>query len=183
MSLSNVFTRTRSRYRALKRDDEAATAVEFAMVAGPFFFLLFGLIEICLVFIVSTTMEHAAEDAARSIRTGAFNSASTTAQQDIIDEICAEMVQLFDCQNNVVIQVDSPTTFATTPALNILQGDGTLKNQGDVTFNPGTGGSEVVLRIVFRWQLITPLLSTPLANYGNDSRLIQATVAFKNEPF
>ena len=51
-------------------ENRGQTAVEFALIAAPFFFIIFGLMEICLIFIMSTVLEHAVSDSSREIRTG-----------------------------------------------------------------------------------------------------------------
>jgi len=63
--------RPRSQFiRRFARAQRGAMAVEFAIVAFPFLLLLFGIVELALVFIVSMTLETATGDAARMIRTG-----------------------------------------------------------------------------------------------------------------
>ena len=44
-------------WQAYAKDRRGLAAVEFAMVAAPFFLLIFGLLEICVLFVVSTIME------------------------------------------------------------------------------------------------------------------------------
>lgn len=180
MMSSRVFAQYRARMQRLKAKEDGTTALEFAMVAGPFFFLLFGLLEICIVFIVSTVMEQAAGDAARAIRTGAFTGTTGT---PLKDDICSGMIGLFDCANSLRVQVDSPTSFGTVPALDFTDGDGSFKAQDDIAFDTGDGGDIVVVRVFFEWELITPVIARPLSNFNDNSRLIQATVVFRNEPF
>lgn len=150
------------------------------MVAGPFFFLLFGLMEICIIFIISTVMEQAAEDAARAIRTGSSASADGGALQA---EVCTGMLELFNCTNALRVQVDSPADFDTVPPLDFSNADGTLKDQVSITYDTGAGDDYVVIRVILEWSLITPIISQSLSNFGTNSRLIQATVVFQNEPF
>ncbi|MEO0969943.1 MAG: TadE/TadG family type IV pilus assembly protein [Cyanobacteria bacterium J06639_18] len=50
--LTFITPRLRRSVEAWAEDKRGATAVEFALVALPFFFLLFGLIEIAVVFIM-----------------------------------------------------------------------------------------------------------------------------------
>ncbi|MEM7768777.1 MAG: TadE/TadG family type IV pilus assembly protein [Pseudomonadota bacterium] len=177
---NTLSARAHARFERFKARNEGTTALEFAMVAGPFFFLLFGLIEICLVFIVATVMEQAAEDASRTIRTGAFTGTDGVPLQA---DICTGMIQLFNCGAALRVQVDSPDTFANVPPLNFTEPDGTFSPQASVPFDTGNGGDIVVVRVLFEWQLITPVLSRSLANFGTDTRLIQSTVVFRNEPF
>ena len=50
-------------------------------------------------------------------------------------------------------------------------------------YQPGNGGSIELLRASYAWPVVTPLLSAFLVNMGNNSHLISASVAFRNEPF
>ena len=52
----SLSARLRSRWQAFAKDRRGAAAVEFAMIAAPFFFLIFGLLEVCLIFIMTTIM-------------------------------------------------------------------------------------------------------------------------------
>ncbi len=174
-----AWTHARRQVRRLKASQAGATAVEFAMVAGPFFFLLFGLLEICLVFIISTVMEQAADDAARAIRTGAYTGTDGVPLQA---DICTGMLDLFNCDAALRVQVNSPTSFATAIADDYEAAPGVFKDQSGITYDDGAGGDIVVVRVLFRWELITPVISQPLSNWGN-ARLIQSTVVFRNEPF
>lgn len=179
MHMMTACKRATAQLRRLRQRQDGATAVEFAMVAGPFFFLLFGLLEICIVFIISTVMEQAAEDAARAIRTGGYVGTDGVPLQA---SICTGMIELFDCANALRVQVDSPSAFDTVIASGYEASPGAFKAQTTIPFDTGDGGDIVVVRVLFRWELITPFLSRPLSNWG-DSRLIQSTVVFRNEPF
>ena len=52
-----------------------SAAVEFAMVALPFLALIFGILELSMIYLVSTTLENATADTARKIRTGELQTA------------------------------------------------------------------------------------------------------------
>jgi len=45
--------------RAFGRARQGATAVEFAFIAGPLLMLIFGILELALVFMMSTALESA----------------------------------------------------------------------------------------------------------------------------
>ena len=64
----------------------------------------------------------------------------------------------------------------------MLDADGNL-DDSDFDFDMGEANDIVVVRAFYEWELITPILSAPLSNMSNDRRLLQATVAFRNEPF
>src|SRR5690606_27886039 len=59
-----------ARLRRFGRDRRGATAVEFAMVAAPFFFMMFAILEIGVVFMISNQLENATMAAGRLVRTG-----------------------------------------------------------------------------------------------------------------
>ena len=53
--------------RRFAKAQRGATAVEFAIVVVPFMILLFGTMELGMVFLVSTTLQNATDNAARQI--------------------------------------------------------------------------------------------------------------------
>ena len=72
--------------------------------------------------------------------------------------------------------------FRSTDNPSAIDGDGNL-DDSDFEFSPGNANEIVVVRVFYEWELLTPVLSAPLANMSNGRRLLQATVAFRNEPF
>ncbi len=51
-------------------------AIEFALIALPFFLLIFAIIEVSLSFTAQQVMSNAADDIARQLRTGEITAAS-----------------------------------------------------------------------------------------------------------
>ncbi len=163
-------------------DKDGATAVEFAFVAFPFFVMLAGLIEVACIFIVSTVLEHGAAEAARNIRTGEFQSGTATLDQFETD-ICNSMANLFDCKNKISIDVRSDfASFAATDDPSPLDNDDKF-DDSSFEFEAGGRNDIVVVRVFYQWSLFTPVITGPLSNMHGNKRLIQSTVAFKNEPF
>jgi Flp pilus assembly protein TadG len=178
--------RLRQRYRAALRrfirDERAATVVEFALLALPFFALIFGIIELGLVFLVATTLENAVTAAGRQIRTGELQSAGGTAAT-FKNTICANMSWLGSsaCSTNLSVDVRTYTSFTNvTPPNPVVNG---AFQQNQMTFTPGSANDIVVVRAYYRWTVTTPLLNAALVNLGGSQRLISATVAFRNEPY
>ena len=60
----------RRRLGAFASADGGATAVEFAMISIPFLALLFAIFELGAIFLASSAIDAAVEQAARQIRTG-----------------------------------------------------------------------------------------------------------------
>jgi len=168
--------------RKWAEDKRGLAIVEFALVAGPFFFLIFGLLEICMVFIMTSVMEHGASEASRLIRTGQFHSRDVIDEEQFRNEICNNAFGMLPCDSGKIrVDISRFTNFSgVTNSSPITNGNYDSSNFG---VDIGNGGDIIVVRVFYEWSLITPILSRPLANVGNDKRLLQATVVFRNEPF
>lgn len=160
--------------------------MEFALVATPFLALLFGIIELGLVFMGSVTLENATQAAARKVRTGQVVSPGSSAAKEVArgafrDAICDGMGWMkTDCTTNLVVDVRTFSDFQ-----NISYND-PINNKtfdpGQVTFETG-GPSEIVLvRAYYPWKLIVPLMSGALEKTPGKTLLTSVT-AFRNEPF
>ncbi|MEM1086176.1 MAG: TadE/TadG family type IV pilus assembly protein [Pseudomonadota bacterium] len=162
-------------------DKRGVAAVEFALIATPFFFLIFGLLEVCVLFIMSSVLEHGVNEAARGIRTGQLQE-NGFGQVAFKNAVCAELFDLLDCDAKLRFDVKTFDSFSDTQNPDVLDGSGNL-DDSDFDFDMGDANDIVVVRAFYEWQLITPILSAPLSNMSSDRRLLQATVAFRNEPF
>ena len=163
-------------------DKRGIAAVEFAMIAIPFFFLIFGLLEICVIFIMSSVLEHGINEAARGIRTGQLQSTADFERDDFEKVICAEIFDMFQCEGKIQIDVKTFDNFTSTSNPSPINGDGELDTTS-FDFDPGDANDIVVVRVFYEWELMTPILSAPLANLKDNKRLLQSTVVFRNEPF
>ncbi len=170
------------RFEAFANDNRGLAAVEFALIAVPFFFLIFGLLEVCVIFIMSSVLEHGASEAARAIKTGQFQQAGFGETQ-FKSAVCAELFDLMTCDSRLKLDVKTFGSFAGTANPSPIDPTtGDLDDSG-FTFTPGAQNQIVVIRVFYEWDLIIPIMSKPLANMSGDRRLLQATIAFRNEPF
>lgn len=159
---------------------EGATAVEFALIAAPFFFLLFAILEVTVVFFVNTSMEHATMEVARTIRTGEAQTAGQSSG-DFLKAVCKEMNSLIPCNGNVYIDVRTFKDFS-----NVKDNSPIKKGKLDSSsfqYDPGKAGDIILVRVFYTWQLNTPGITNVFANLNGNKRLIEASVAFRNEPF
>jgi Flp pilus assembly protein TadG len=158
---------------------EGATAVEFGLVATPFFLLIMGVIEIALFFFATTMIETATAEAARSIRTGEVLVAGD-GPAEFRNRICARAGAILDCAR---IQVDVRRIDNFSAAqLGALVGEDGVDSSG-FGFDPGGPGEIIVVRAVYEWPLIAPGQFNGLANLPGNKRLIIASAAFRNEQF
>lgn len=162
------------------RNTSGATALEFAMVAGPFLLLMFGILAVGFVFVGNMTLEHAIEQGARFIRTGEAQSQGFDAAQ-FKNEVCKYLTAPLSCAG-LKLDVRTFASFGGSDLTNPLDGSGNLKS--GFSYAPGVGGDVVVVRAFYEWDLLAAMPpALRLNNMPNGSRLLIATAAFRNEPF
>jgi len=169
-----------SRIARFVRARSGATAVEFAMIAAPFFMLLFAMIEIAAVFFTGTVLENAVLESARKIRTGEAQT-SGMSQAGFRQEVCDLIEAVANC-DNLEIDVQVFEDFDTVDQSSPIQEDGTV-NSNDFGWEPGSAGDIVLVRVFYRWSLMTPNFGGALSNMENNQRLITSATVFRNEPF
>src|SRR5437016_8738120 len=96
-------------WKNFARSNDAATAVEFAIVAAPFLALLIALFQSALVFLAERVLDETVEQASRTIMTGHAQSGGTN-QAGFATWVCSNTSGLFDC-NNFMINVKSYSSF------------------------------------------------------------------------
>lgn len=166
--------------RRFRRDKRGATAVEFGLIALPFFALMFAIIETGLTFFATQTIEDAVARGARMIRTGQAQALDIS-DVDFKAAICEEMSLMFDCESQLRVDVRTYSHFDSIDLADPIDEDGELIE--DFEYDPGVGGELVVVRAFYEWPVFTNLLGLGLATLANGKHLIAATTAFRNEPF
>ncbi len=163
--------------RRFVREQNGAATVEFALVAAPFFALLFAIIQTAIVFFAGQTLETAMADSARLIMTGQAQLQGFS-QTAFKNAVCSRIYGLFDCQNNLMVDVRRYTSFSITDLSQPVKNGQVDKN---FQFDPGGPGEIVVVRMIYEWPVYVPDLN--LANLAGGKRLLMATAAFRNEPY
>jgi Flp pilus assembly protein TadG len=171
-------SRRRARLRGFLGSERGAAYVEFVIVAIPLFMLIFGIIEVGLIFWAAYELENATMAAARYIRTGQAQGWSLSTFQT---NLCNNVVILTNCNTAVMIDVRSAGTLSGIHAPKPINADGSLNTS--FLFEQGGPGVYVLVTAFYEWQLINPLVSSLLANLGDGNTLLRASAAFKNEPF
>jgi len=167
----------------LRRDTRGVTAIEFAMVSGPFLALLFGIIGVGLFFFTTFSLENAVEQTARLLRTGEAQEAGLTAAQ-FKTKVCERMPSLVDCQGKVrvnVLSFQDAGNISGESLPSCLNGDNTLSSATEYT--PGGPSQIVVVWACYEWDLSSKIPFIDLGNMAGGSRLIQATSVFRSEPY
>ena len=166
------------------RANKGSVAVEFGLVIMPFLFMLFALLELAMALLASSTLETAVQMASRQIRTGEFQNRTQHAQADFGALVCANMSWLSrQCATDSFVDVRTFTNFDTLAA-NAPQAANNFK-ANKTCFAPGRATDIVLVRVYFRWRLLTPFLDAAMENMGTGSglRMMSSATAFQNEPY
>src|SRR5215472_10661795 len=92
------------------RANSGSAGIEFAMIAPVFFLFLMGIIETGIIFFGNSTLQFAADDVARQVRTGQVQSANLTAAQ-FRTLVCNDISTLLACDSNLQVDVETFTNF------------------------------------------------------------------------
>lgn len=170
-----------SRRQKGKRAREGSTAVEFAMIALPFFVLLFGILEIGLLLLLDAVVETAVSDAGRLVRTGQAQQQTLTAD-DIKQKLCGNMsVFAADCPNRAFIDVQVVDSFNDPVAPDPLASG--VFDQSKLVYKPGGPGDRVLVRIWYEQPIITPFIAQALSRTSDHKVYLTTSLAFRNEPY
>jgi Flp pilus assembly protein TadG len=177
----------RSVLRRFRRNRRGSAAVEFSLVALPFFALLFAIIETAIVFFASQVLETGIQDAGRQLYTHQLQDKNLTAAQAqaaFQQDLCDRVKVLFTCSNTGPLPVDvrfylPGATIAITDPISA----GAF-NSGGLVFQlpPPCTVATVVVRGFYEWPLIVTGLGYNVANVKGSKRLLAATNAFRVEP-
>jgi Flp pilus assembly protein TadG len=165
------------------RGRRGAAAVEFALVSIPFFALLFGIIEIGLIYFVATTLELATNNAAREIRTGQLQGQAIPATAASFKTlICGQLSWLGgSCTSNLFVQVQTFSSFQTISQPSpIVSGQ---INQNNLTFSLGGPGDIVLVQAFYQWTVLAPALDNIGTPITGGKMLLTSTSVFRNEPY
>jgi Flp pilus assembly protein TadG len=174
----------------LRRDETGFTAVEFAAVAMPFVLMLFGILSVCLYFFTNSTFENAVWQASRVIKTGQFQQ-GTGAYAGLSTEdrkkafkaaLCAKTPPFIDCNKAIVVVQSNTGGFGSISPPSCVK-DGAIIEQDKAGFDAGGASSVVLVTACYPWQFGGNLPFIKLGNLADGALLIQASVAFRTEPF
>jgi len=175
--------RLSERIRSFRRGREAVTAVEFALILPVYVYLLFGILEMSLLFFTTTMVDEAVRSAARTLRTGQAQLSGSTLTT-FQTQLCASLVA-YDC-DNITLDVTTFDTFSNVevPVLSynedgdLVDEDGNLYNVG---FSAGGSGEITVVRVLYSWEFLTPLFGELMSDNG--TKTLSTTAVFRNEPY
>ena len=201
LAIGRQLARARHFGQRLRRDQDGATAVEFALISLPFFMLLFGILSVCHLFFWIFTAENAVWTASRDMRTGTFQTGATGSPYAGLSgdplklafkqQICKNTVNSSDCVNHSTVLVQS--TLASSNGFsglgltqpNCRNATNGLLAQTDplAAFNPGAASSTVIVTLCYAWGFGGKLPFLNLNQLSDGSFLIEASAVFRTEPY
>lgn len=169
----------RYRWSRFARADSGATAVEFALLAVPFFALLFAMVEVSILYFATANLDSVVSEAGRMIRTGQVQASGMTEAQ-FKDYVCGELTLINDCQANLRIDVRNFTSFGSVSYPPLVDEDGNIVDS--TVFQPGNAGDIVLVNVYYSYGIVSPGM-VGLSNLEGGGRVIASAIAFRNEPF
>ncbi|AZO09874.1 MULTISPECIES: TadE/TadG family type IV pilus assembly protein [unclassified Mesorhizobium] len=169
-------------------DRRGSTAMEFAMLAIPFALLVFAILESCISFAGQEVMANATDDVARQLRTGQIKKADVT-ETSIKQLICSKL-EIMVAKNcpGLLVDLREYASFAdaATAGFKIENGDIVLTQGASSTsfsVSPGLAESKNMLRVFYKWPVMTDFMARSMANLKDGNTLLFASVTWQNEPF
>lgn len=162
------------------RARDGAAALDFAIVAIPFFLFLLAVIEIGYMFFLSVMIDNAALASARKVRTGQMQMVGASSE-DFWEDVCTNISIVAPCDGHLFIDVRTYESFSSTQEPDPIT-NGNFDPSGlQVDF--GGAGDIVLVRVYYLWDVFFPNLGTGLSNVNGGMRVLTSVVAFRNEPY
>ncbi len=180
----------RSLLHGFRRDDRGAYAVEFGLLALPFFGLLFAIVEVSWVSFNSEQLQAAVSRASRQVMTGTAQQNYSTPASFVSNLLCPTdgtriLPNFMDCSKLIV---DVRTAAEFTDAANVSSD---FYAQSSLKYCLGKANTIVVLRVVYPMESIFPLsiynryigLANNVPNAPGWKHVLLASAVFETEPY
>jgi Flp pilus assembly protein TadG len=171
--------------RRFMRSEKGSTAVEFSLVAFPFFMVMGCICETGIMLFSEYSIQAGVQEAAREIRTGQAQTAGLN-KESFKAKICEITGIVINCESALTIYVKPANTFAGLQSilpnyLNVgAKPDGTPY---PTSYDCGTASQAAAVIATYDWKFTMPFMSF-LANLpGGDKRRLYGLAIFENEPF
>lgn len=191
-----------SRLRRLGGSRDGAAAIEFAILAIPYFMIIFAIIETFVAFAAEQLLHNAVNTVSRQLRTGQITfglnrPATDKTEAEFRALFCDEISILMKCDaagaatNKLWIDVRSFNTFSNIPTTIPRKTSDPFSDldTDQFKFQPGGSKSINMVRVYYKWQItadiVRPYITTirPADGSMPSDFLIVGTTAFQNEDF
>jgi len=176
------------------RSRDGTAAIEFALLAFPFFLLIFATIEAFVAFAGEQLLENAVDTLGRQIRTGQIQNLD---EDEFRTKFCAEISLMITCADEedpddqkLYLDVREFANFADIPnnIPKISNDQFSDLDPSDFDYSPGGPKTINIVRAYYRWEVMTDLVRPFITNIRQDGEmprdyLMVATAAFRNENY
>ncbi|WP_246317296.1 TadE/TadG family type IV pilus assembly protein [Hyphomicrobium methylovorum] len=176
-------------FRRWRNDRSGSTAVEFAIVAAPFFMFVFALIGISYYYFVINSVEKGMDQSSRLIRTGQAVSDKMTVDQ-FKKKICDGAGDWIKCENLQVfvkhyanwagLVSDAPQECLDSNQV-IIQN--TTPGNQLIAIESGNASDVVIVTACYLWKFTANFPFLKIGNMKNGSMMVQSATAFRSEPY
>jgi Flp pilus assembly protein TadG len=164
------------------RNNRGTVAIEFALIALPFFLLIFAIIEVSLSFTAQQVMSNAVDDVSRQLRTGQLKP-SDVAGTKLKTLICNQLFMAAANCPDLVVDLQTYATFKTVPKSIPLKANNDVDTAGFKN-SPGGAGTINQLRAFYRWPILTDLMKPRIETVKDQGKtLLFSTATWQNEPY
>ena len=136
------------------------------------------------MFATQSLVEYGTAEGARLIRTGQVQQGG--GEDAFVDAVCDAVAitpgrNFIDC-DDVQYQVVALNDFAEAVSFPdpTFDQNGDLEDQG---FDPGGVSDVVLVRVAYRYDVVTPLMGPLLTNSGDNTRSMVSTLVIETEPY
>ena len=169
------------------RDTRGVAALEFAIVALPFFLFVFAILGSSLYFFTMNSLEHGVEAASRQIRTGE-TKLNGTSIGDFRQSVCNEAGSAIDC-NKLRVLIQNSDDWANITPQGCLDGNGQMVNSTGAVDDlvddySGDASFIALITLCYEWDLANTFdfLMLGASPGGSGAAVMQASTALRIEP-
>lgn len=160
-------------------NSRGTVAIEFGMIALPFFFMIFSIMEVGVGFTAQQAMANSADNVARQVLTGQLRPADLT-MTALKARICAGLLMPEKDCPNLVVDLRSYANFAAIPKTLPITSSGDVNSTGFISV-PGGAGTINHLRVFYRYPVVTDFLTRRIT--GTTRILLFSSATWRNESY
>ncbi|MBP1851746.1 TadE/TadG family type IV pilus assembly protein [Rhizobium halophytocola] len=182
------------------RSRDGTAAIEFAILAIPYFLIVFAIIETFVAYSAEQLLTNATNNLARQIRTGEITYKlgrdTDKDKTEFRQLLCNDIAVMITCskteaanESDLYVDVQTYTDYNDVPTSipRVSAADYADIDPTKFKYSPGGPKTVNMVRAFYRWHVMTDLVRPYITNIrpadGSSVFLIVATTTFKNEDY
>lgn len=170
--------------RRYAKDEQGATAIEFAIVAPVFLGLMFSIFEVGWFYFINASVDSAATDAARIIRTGQADGLSAGEFFNFF--VCPKISIIGECSERLTVEVKKYDTFADLAAdasAPFVCRDANQEDIDDISYDTSEELAIYRVRLCVIYDTLNPVIGMNLSENGLGQKKVTASYILRSEPY